>query len=231
MKTHLSFLVLAVVAILFSGCASTAFRARISDVDPNKLGPVSVQFDAGSADRPKYLSEASAYGAEAAQEGVGGVLTAEAWKAISLGGGQAEIDRISRATGPFERPLIMNDFQTALKGGGIFIQPNAPASLTLELIGYGIFKNNHEVAYGTVHGFGILKNASGRLVWKAEATGLSASAYNIKDFFTNPQLYKQAIQSASMNFAALLYNSPCIPDRGAKKGYEEVARAPFAHGE
>jgi hypothetical protein len=94
----------------------------------------------------------------------------------------------------------------------------------LKLFGYGIYKNSHEIAYGTVDGFGILKNASGRLVWKAEATGLSDTAYNIKDLLANPALYKQAIESASANFATLLYNAPCIPDKGAKRGYEEVAR-------
>jgi hypothetical protein len=121
MNKHRSLLLLAAVAISLSGCGTPApfFRARIGDVDPNKLGPVSLNLDEDGADRPKYFSDASAYGAQAAQEGVGGIITAEVWKAASLGGGQAGIDKLSRATGLFERPLILNDVQTALKNAGI----------------------------------------------------------------------------------------------------------------
>ena len=213
------------VALSFSGCG-TPFLPKISDLDPNKLGPVSVNLDQDGADRPKYLSDASGYGTNAAQVGVGGIATALIWRSVSLSGGQAEIDKLSHATGPFERPLILNNVQAALKSAGVNIQPNARASLTLKLVGYGIYKNSQEMGYGRVDGFATLKNASGRLVWKAEVSGLSSSAYNIKDLFANPELYKQAIQSASANFANLMYSTPTIPDIRAKRGYEEAARTP-----
>jgi hypothetical protein len=194
---------------LFTGCATRPPRLTLRQMNASQVGPVSCEFDPAGKERAKYWSAAAqADLASGGGGGLAGLLTAAAMAGISSAGGQSQLDAVTKATGAFERPLLMSEVEPSMKGAGFSLQSGAPAKLSVRLIQYGLYKNFNEMAVAIIDADVELRDSTGRRIWRGQVRGTSANANKLKDYAANPELYRQGILSAATSFSQSLLDTP-----------------------
>ena len=206
-------MMIAAVSFL-SWCSGCATGPPLSATNAKSLGPVACSLDPGGRHQPKYESvSAEVLGS------LGGLVPGFIPVLIGAGltsgvegffvaRGQAELNGMSRSLGEFECPQIIKIVETRLKGAGYETRPNAPTAFTVKLYTYGLIQGRQELAYGKVSGRAVLTDSAHKELWRGEAAGYSAKGHTMDEYMNNPELYREALRQAAVNFAWALYNTP-----------------------
>ncbi len=196
---------------LCSGCAT---GPPLSDTNAKSMGPVACSLDPGGRHQPKYESvTAEMLGSFQARARIHPWadwcwwVSASGAEGFFTARGQAELDRISQSLGEFECPQIIKTVETRLKSAGYDMQPNAPTAFTVKLYTYGIIQGRQELAYGKVTGRAVLTDGAHKELWRGEAAGYTAKGHTMDEYMNNPELYREDLRQAAVNFAWALYNT------------------------
>jgi hypothetical protein len=195
---------------LCSGCAT---GPPLSDTNAKSMGPIACSLDPGGRHQPKYESvSAEMLGSLGGVvpgfiPGLIGAGVSSAVEGFFEARGQAELDRMSQSLGEFECPQIIKTVETRLKSAGYDTQPNAPTAFTVKLYTYGIIQGRQELAYGKVTGRGVLTDRAHKELWRGEAAGYTAKGHTMDEYMNNPELYREDLRQAAVNFAWALYNT------------------------
>ena len=196
-----------------SWCSGCATGPPLSATNAKSMGPVACSLDPGGRHQPKYESVTAEMVGSLGGLVPGlipaliGVSLSSAVEGFFVARGQAELNGMSRSLGEFECPQIIKIVETRLKGAGYETRPNAPTAFTVKLYTYGLIQGRQELAYGKVAGRAVLTDSAHQELWRGEAAGYSAKGYTMDEYMNNPELYREALRVAAVNFVRTLYDT------------------------